>query len=106
RAISLELDTPVTILQDLQGPKVRVGQLPSGEIKLESGEIVSLLPEAEFENAPSTIPLDYAHAANEAKPGMTVLLADGLFELEVVEVAGHALRCRVVEGGVLKSRKG
>ena len=106
RAIAHELDTPITILQDLQGPKVRVGQLPGGEIKLHAGEQVTLVPEAEFRDQPSTIPLDYAHAANEAKPGMTVLLADGLFELEIIEVAGQALRCRVVEGGVLKSRQG
>src|SRR5439155_7570074 len=106
RAIAHELDTPITILQDLQGPKVRVGQLPGGEIKLHDGEQVTLVPEAEFRDQPSTIPLDYAHAANEAKPGMTVLLADGLFELEIIEAAGQALRCRVVEGGVLKSRQG
>jgi pyruvate kinase len=106
RAISSELDTPVTILQDLQGPKIRVGQLPGGEIALKPGEVVALVPEAEFKNQPNTIPLDYPHAAEEAKPGAQVLLADGAFELEVVEIAGSALRCRVVEGGALKSRKG
>jgi pyruvate kinase len=106
RAISSELDTSVTILQDLQGPKVRVGQLPGGEITVQPGDIVTLAPEEDFHNEPSTIPLDYPHLAEAARPGMTVLLADGLFELEIVEVAGRALRCRVIEGGVLKSRKG
>jgi len=106
RAISGELDTPVTILQDLQGPKVRVGQLPGGQIALQAGAVVALMPEAEFRGQPNTIPLDYPHAAEEAKPGAQVLLADGAFELEVLETAGSALRCRVVEGGVLKSRKG
>ncbi len=106
RAISTELDTPVTILQDLQGPKVRVGQLPGGEIRLHPGEIVSLVPEEEFHNEPATVPLDYARVAEEARAGMTVLLADGSFELEVIEVTGHTLRCRVIEGGMLQSRKG
>src|SRR5438477_6011102 len=106
RAIAHELDTPVTLLQDLQGPKVRVGQLPGGEIVLTRGQTIALVPESEFEGQPATVPIDYPHAAQDAKPGMQVLLADGLFELEIVEVSGNALRCRVVEGGVLKSRKG
>ncbi|HTO05275.1 MAG TPA: pyruvate kinase [Opitutus sp.] len=106
RALSQELDTPVTLLQDLQGPKIRVGQLPSGRITLAAGEVVSLVPEADFAGYDATVPLDYAHIAESAKPGMTILLDDGLLELEVVDVVGRALRCRVVEGGVLKSRKG
>ena len=106
RAISEELDTPVTILQDLQGPKIRVGQLPAGELTLAPDAIVTLVPEADIGGCDAVIPLDYAHVAENAKAGMLVLLDDGLLELEIVEVAGRELRCRVVEGGVLKSRKG
>jgi pyruvate kinase len=106
RAISAELDTPVTILQDLQGPKIRVGKLPRGEIVLTPGAMISILPEADFTNQDAAIPIDYADVAEEARPGMHVLLTDGLLELEVVEIAGRALRCRVIEGGVLKSRQG
>ena len=106
RALSEELDTPVTILQDLQGPKIRVGHLPGGEMTLTPDALVSMVPEADFTGQEATIPLDYAHAADKTRPGMHVLLADGLFELEVVEVAGRELRCRVIEGGVLQSRKG
>jgi pyruvate kinase len=106
RALSRELDTPVTILQDLQGPKIRVGQLPGGAITLTPGETVLLIPEAGFAGEERVVPIDYAHLAETAKPGMHVLLDDGLLELEVTEIAGRALQCRVVEGGVLKSRKG
>jgi pyruvate kinase len=106
RRISAEMDTPVTILQDLQGPKVRVGQLPGGQITLIPGAIVTLVPEAEFNDEAETIPLDYAYVAEEAKPGMPVLLADGIFEMKITEVAGTAVRCEVIEGGVLKNRKG
>ena len=106
REISLELDTPVTILQDLQGPKIRVGQLPGGEMVLGPGKVVAMIPEAEFTGQPATIPLDYSHAAEEAKGGMRILLDDGLMQLEVLETSGNTLRCRVVDGGVLKSRKG
>ncbi len=106
RAISRELDTPVTILQDLQGPKIRVGQLPAGATTLVPDAIVSLVPESDFRGAEATIPLDYEHATDNATPGMRVLLDDGLLELQVVEAKGRELRCRVVEGGILKSRKG
>ena len=106
RAISEELDTPVTILQDLQGPKIRVGQLPAGEVTLAFGAIITLVPEEDFTGSDDVIPLDYEHVAENAQAGMRVLLDDGLIGLEIVEVTGRALRCRVVEGGVLKSRKG
>jgi pyruvate kinase len=106
RAISGELDTPVTILQDLQGPKIRVGKLPGGEILLRPGAMISLLPEADFTSQEAAIPIDYPDAADDARPGVRVLLSDGLLELEVVEIAGRELRCRVIEGGVLKSRQG
>lgn len=106
RAISGELDTPVTILQDLQGPKIRVGNLPGGEMLLTPGAMISILPEVDFTKQDAAIPIDYADAADTAQPGMRVLLSDGLFELEVVEIAGRELRCRVIEGGVLKNRQG
>jgi pyruvate kinase len=106
REISQELDTPVTILQDLQGPKIRVGKLPGGEMRLSPGVVVAMIPEADFTGQPATIPLDYPHAAEEAKGGMRVLLDDGMMQLEVLEAGGEMLRCRVVDGGVLKSRKG
>lgn len=78
RAISQELDTPVTILQDLQGPKIRVGQLPAGEVTLAPGAIVTLVPEEDFAGSDAVIPLDYAHVAASAEAGMRVLLDDGL----------------------------
>jgi pyruvate kinase len=106
RAISDELDTPVTILQDLQGPKIRVAQLPAGEMLLAAGEIVPLLPAEDFRNQDATIPIDYPDAARYARAGMRVLLMDGLLELEVTGIDGPAVYCRVIEGGVLKSRQG
>lgn len=106
RALSRELETPVTILQDLQGPKIRVGQLAGGGMTLVSGDVVSLVPETESNGDERVVPVDYAQLAESAKAGTRVLLDDGLLELEVVEVHDRALRCRVVEGGLLKSRKG
>lgn len=106
RSISEELDNPLTLLQDLQGPKIRVGQLPDGKIELIEGESLTLVPSADFSGEPNTAPIDYPYLAEEAKQGMQVLLDDGLLELRVEEVTQNAVRCQVIEGGILKSRKG
>ncbi|WP_017662314.1 pyruvate kinase [Baaleninema simplex] len=106
RAISAELDTPITILQDLQGPKIRIGQLPDGEIPINEGESLTLVPVSEYREEPQTAGIDYPYLAEEAKPGAQILLDDGLLELEIEAIAGNAVCCRVVEGGCLKSRKG
>jgi pyruvate kinase len=106
REISDALNKPITIMQDLQGPKIRVGQLPGGKIDIREGDLITLLPLDEFLGAAGTIPIDYPYVAEEARPGMQVLLADGLFELEVTEIKGNDVLCRVVEGGCLTDHKG
>ncbi|MCU0735047.1 MAG: pyruvate kinase [Methylotetracoccus sp.] len=106
RSVAAELDTPITLLQDLQGPKVRVGQLPAGEVDLHEGQRVTLLPAAEYRNEPDAIPIDYPLLAEDAGAGEQVLMDDGLLELRVERVAGCRVHCKVIEGGVLKSRKG
>lgn len=106
RAVSRELDTPITLLQDLQGPKIRVGQLPNGAITLHDGELLTLVPIEAFSGAAGTVAIDYPYLAEEAEPGTQVLLDDGLLELRVEKVDGIAIESRVLKGGVLKSRKG
>ncbi|WJI25941.1 pyruvate kinase [Thermosynechococcus sp. B1] len=102
--VANEAATPLTLLQDLQGPKIRVGQLPEGSIELVEGEQVHLVPLTEEET--QGIGIDYPYLAEEAQPGMQVLLDDGLLELVVEAIAGDRVTCRVVQGGTLKSRKG
>ncbi|MDY6938220.1 MAG: pyruvate kinase [Cyanobacteriota bacterium] len=106
RAISTELDTPITLLQDLQGPKIRVGQLPDGSMSLEDGGYLTLVPIAEYDGQPDTVGIDYPLLAKDATPGAQVLLDDGLLELKIESVSGNAVRCQILEGGILKSRKG
>jgi pyruvate kinase len=106
RQVSKECNAPITLLQDLQGPKIRIGQLPSVEIELVEGELLTLVPLDNFENQANTVPIDYPYLAEEAEPGAQVLLDDGLLELKIEEIQGNAVKCRVIEGGILKSRKG
>lgn len=106
RSVSEELDRPVTILQDLQGPKIRVGDMPAGGMQLTAGELLTLVPAAEFTSQPQTASIDYPFLSEEATPGTQILLDDGLLELIVKEIEGNAVRCLVVKGGLLKSHKG
>ena len=106
RSVSQELNTPITILQDLQGPKIRVGMLPDEGIELQVGNKLTLVPQSEAEPTTDTVAIDYPYLAQEAQSGEQILIDDGLLQLEIVTVRGQAVVCRVVEGGILKSRKG
>lgn len=106
RQVSEELEIPVTLLQDLQGPKIRVGRFPEGQLELIPGASVILVPEAEYQGQKSTIPIDYPFLAEEAEPGSQVLLDDGLLELQIMAIEGQQVECKVMEGGILKNRKG
>lgn len=106
RAVSSELDTPITLLQDLQGPKIRVGQIPGGAMELIEGENLTLVPVGEEIKEPGVVGIDYPYLAEEAQPGMQVLLDDGMLELKIESVERPRVTCRVMQGGILKSRKG
>ncbi|MDB9526018.1 pyruvate kinase [Oscillatoria sp. CS-180] len=106
RAVSEELRTPITLLQDLQGPKIRVGQLLDGAVELKDGETITLVPMDEAEKHPDVISIDYPYLADEAETGMQVLMDDGLLELMVESVEPSKVVCRIIQGGLLKSRKG
>lgn len=94
---------PVAVLVDLQGPRIRVGDLPK-PMPLEENTEVVFAPEAEA--APGDIPTTYAELADDVAPGARILLNDGLLVTSVVGVEGRRVRARVVHGGVLQSRKG
>ncbi len=108
RELSQELDKPITILQDLQGPKLRVGDLPYPGVELTAGQMVELstmLGQNALEGL-IHIPLDVPEIEKCVHPGNRILLDDGNLELEVVEVTEQNLLCRVILGGLLRSHKG
>ncbi|MBD2257589.1 pyruvate kinase [Pseudanabaena sp. FACHB-2040] len=105
RQVAKAQDTPITLLQDLQGPKIRVGQLPDGAIDLIENQLIDLVPLSEATHS-ADVGIDYPYLAEECLPGMQVLLDDGLLELVVEAVEPPKVRCRVIQGGLLKSRKG
>jgi pyruvate kinase len=105
RRVSSELKKPVAILQDLPGPKIRVGIAPEAGLTLEPGATFTLTTRY-IKGKPGIIAVTYPHLTKEVKPGDRLLLADGLMELIVIESGGTDIICRVVTGGLLTSHKG
>ncbi len=105
RQISRELDRPVAILQDLQGVKIRVGSIENGSVELRRGKQLLLVP-GEGQGNGERIFISYPSLLKDAKKGDRILLDDGLIQLSVLGRAGAALKTRVVEGGILRDRKG
>ena len=97
---------PIAILQDLQGPKIRVGMLKGGQYLLTEGENVVITTDLESATDGSKVPCTYAGLPGDVKPGDPILLADGIFRLEVLKVEGQDVTARVIVGGVLTDRKG
>lgn len=105
RRLSKELQAPVTVLQDLQGPKIRVGKFEGGSIVLEPGEkvVITMKP---IVGKKGLIPSDFPELAKSVKPDTKLLLDDGLLELKVLGVRGDEVDAEVIYGGILKDRKG
>ncbi len=97
------VERPVSILVDLQGPKIRVGVLDA-PVELKEGTELVFAPEGE--EVEGELPTTYEDLAQDVAAGDPVLLDDGLLELECVAVEGRRSRFKVVRGGVLQSGKG
>ncbi|MCA9972425.1 MAG: pyruvate kinase [Anaerolineales bacterium] len=110
REISAELQHPVAILVDLQGPKLRVGDMGDG-VELETGETIRLTNrpvtgQSARADEPAVVPLQYATLPEMVQAGDRILMDDGLLEVRVLDSDGTDIRAEVVTGGLLKSNKG
>jgi pyruvate kinase len=105
RQISERLKQPVAILQDLGGPKIRIGLIKEGGIELKRGKEFFLTNEMVVGDERRVF-VTYPTLPKEVKPGDRILLADGTIELQVLESDGKNIRCQVIVGGILTSHKG
>ena len=107
RQISFELQQPVAILQDLQGPKIRLGKFAEGPITLKKGDPYTLTSNP-IPGTQTASTVTYGLLADEVPEGATILLDDGRVEMlvESVDITSKALQCRVIVGGVLSNSKG
>jgi len=105
RSVSAEYHRPIAILQDLQGVKIRVGLIEGGEVELKKGNILLLIPGTGTGNQ-KQIYISHPGLMRDVRKGDRILLDDGLIQLSVLGKARNALRAKVMEGGILKDRKG
>lgn len=105
REISSRLKAPVALLQDLQGPKIRVGKFKDGKVELKEGSeiVISTLVK---EGTAEVLSTDFKELPQSVKVGQKILLDDGLLELCVTAVGKDTVNAKVVYGGPLKDRKG
>ncbi len=107
RKVSKKLDLDIGILQDLQGPKIRLGRFKDGPVKVKKGDKFSLTSN-EVECTKSIANVTYKKLAQEVTPGKRILLDDGKIEMivEKVDIEENLLECKVTVGGVLSNNKG
>lgn len=105
RKISAELNIPICLLQDLQGPKIRVGEISNGKAFLVSGEKFTLTIEALIGNE-NIVSVSDPDIIQFATSDGRILLDDGSIELKVLDTTDQEIRTRVIIGGELKSNKG
>lgn len=104
RRVASDMDRPIAIMQDIQGPKIRVGKFPGGHVDLVEGSEVTLIPGKGMGDA-EHICVAYLDQV-EMNVGGTILLSDGLITLEALKVSASEIRARVLGGGVLRDHKG
>jgi len=105
RRLARECGRTIAIMQDLQGPKIRVNSLSNGPVRLRSGARCVISPTAQ-DNSVGRFSTTYPRLARDIRPGQAVLLDDGVMELRVTAIRGDDVVCEVVRGGVLHDRKG
>jgi pyruvate kinase len=105
RQVAKDLNKPIAILQDLQGPKIRVGRFVDGQIELKAGQKF-ILTVRKVEGTDKEVSVSYPTFNQDVSPGERVLLDDGNLTLEVDAVKGEDVECTVVFGGILKNNKG
>lgn len=105
RQVEKDMNRPIAIMADLQGPKLRIGQFRKGKIDLEEGTTFTL----DRKDAPGTqnrVNLDHPEIYSSISTGQHILIDDGRIRLEVTKAGKDAVTTRVLVGGELSNRKG
>ncbi len=105
RKVSRRLKVPIAIMQDLQGPKIRVGEMPTEGVTLANNSSV-ILTTREVKGTAELIPVQYKHLPKDVKTNDKILMCDGMIELKVIKSKGTDIICKVGVGGLVQSHKG
>ncbi len=105
RKISEEIGRYIPIIQDIQGPKIRIREIEGEQCVLKDGDRVILSSEGKVGNC-RVLYVDYPYLEQDLKPGACVFIDDGKIKLSVVDVSDKGIVCEVIAGGVVKPHKG
>ena len=108
RQVSKKLDEPIAIIQDLQGPRIRIGDLKEN-LEVKKNEKVFLIPENDFEENEiklKKIPVSYEDFAQNLRKNNFILIADGIIQLKVLEKKEDGAKCEVLNKGIISSQAG
>ncbi|MCZ0738217.1 pyruvate kinase [Phreatobacter sp. AB_2022a] len=105
RALEREADYPIAILQDLQGPKIRLGKVQDGKVALATGSTIRLVLDPGGSDA-EHLPLPHPEIFQAIMPGHNLLIDDGKVRLVATGMTNDMIEARVVTGGVVSDRKG
>lgn len=103
--ITEQYDIPIGILGDLQGPKLRVGEIEGGMLELLQGDVLTFVPEPCIGNR-ERIYMSYSKFSEDVKIGDKVLVDDGKLVLKVTEIIGKEVKLKVIHGKNISSKKG
>lgn len=105
RKINKDYGWNVGILQDLQGPKIRVGEVENNGVEIKEGDPITITNEPVV-GTPSLVSTVYQNLPRDVVPGDRILIDDGNLEVSVNSTDGKNVNCTVVHGGILKSKIG
>lgn len=104
KALNEQISHPVAVLVDTQGPEIRTGDLHN-DLDLAPGDLISVVARTAADVERSSIQINYADLINDVSIGDKITVDNGLINLEVLEKHEQTMRCRVIDGGVLKSKR-
>ncbi|MEQ8535211.1 MAG: pyruvate kinase, partial [Imperialibacter sp.] len=105
RELNEEMGTHVALLQDLQGPKIRTRDMENGGVEIVPGQEIIITTRKLVGNA-QIISTTYTGICNDVSIGDSILIDDGNLELKVLATSSDEVKCQVIYGGILKSKKG
>ncbi|MEK7555915.1 MAG: pyruvate kinase [Patescibacteria group bacterium] len=105
RKVSAKLDKPIAILQDLAGPKIRIGEFYKERVHLKKGSMFTLTTKKIVGDETKAF-VNYKQLPKEVKKGDFILLDDGKKKLQVLSVHNSEIKCKVIVGGETKGRRG
>ncbi len=105
RQVREELGLPIATLLDTKGPEIRLRDFEGGRAELVSGQRFILTTQEILGNGDRAA-ITYKNLKNDISAGTTILIDDGLIEMNVEEISGEEIICRVINGGVVSNHKG